>query len=144
MIICLVFWHTYRIPQLSDDPAAIWRSRSHFVKHYDPRVRLLDGPHGHLDIIMVEVPILLFQPYTSPSAMVKAGLTTVNSKWFNGVWRLSVTASPMAICPSSEGDRERNPTRIYDPWWQEPSNSLCNRDVSKQTFNTHDCLSFFC
>jgi hypothetical protein len=88
MIICLVFWHTYRIPQLSDDPAAIWRSCSHFVKHYDPRVRLLDGPHGHLDIIMVEVPILLFQPYTSPSAMVKAGLTTVNSKWFNGVWRL--------------------------------------------------------
>ena len=84
MTICLDFDLLAGIPQLSDDPAAIWRSCSLFVKYNVPRVGLPDEPHGHLGVNVLEVPVPFFQPSTSSLSTVKAGQVTVNSRLFNG------------------------------------------------------------
>ena len=124
MTICLVFDLLAGIPQLSDDPAAIWRSCSLFVKHYDPRVGLLDKPHGHSGISVVEVPILLFQPSTSLSPMVKAGLATVNSRWFKwclrAVWSRHLKWWFVHDLQVAEDAIQQG---IYYPCRQEPLNS---------------------
>jgi hypothetical protein len=144
MTICLDFDLLAGIPQLSDDPAAIWRSCSLFVKRNVPRVGLPDEPHGHLGINVLEVPVPFFQPSTSSLPMVKAGQVTVNSRLFNGDCELLghvILNGDLSMFYRWQGTWSNMGFITHD----DRTTKLVHAAVMCQgTINTHDCLLFFC